>query len=183
MTVDLSRLSSRASRSQNVGRSSRCPPTHPCTGSNSCSASRVSTGGCAGGGDLSELTVVERDRIAEFKEAAELMPDDPVSVRAGWRALTSRRDMPRASSSSIRRRSGSAAADSRCAGSAAGHEGPGERRGLLAVLLERGLKPDEGPVTLRQVDRVDRQVVHETGVVNCTSVGSSARPSPRWAGE
>ena len=35
-----------------------------------------------GGEDPWELTVAERDRIAEFKEVAELMPDDPV-VRFG----------------------------------------------------------------------------------------------------
>ena len=35
-----------------------------------------------GGEDSWELTVAERDRIAEFKEVAELMPDDPV-VRFG----------------------------------------------------------------------------------------------------
>ena len=34
------------------------------------------------GADPCELTVAERDRIAEFKEVAELMPDDPV-VRFG----------------------------------------------------------------------------------------------------
>src|SRR6266849_5158945 len=40
-------------------------------------------GGCAGGADPSELTMSDdRDRIAEFKEVADLMPDDPV-VRFG----------------------------------------------------------------------------------------------------
>jgi hypothetical protein len=53
----------------------------------------------------------------------------------------------------------SAAADSRRARRAAGHESAGECRRLLAVLVERGLKPRESPVTLRPADRVDGQVV------------------------
>ncbi len=49
-----------------------------------------------------------------------------------------------------------AAAGSRAARGAAPHESAGERRGLLAILFERGLKPREGPVTLRQADSVYR---------------------------
>src|ERR1700682_2430833 len=43
---------------------------------------RSQAGGCAGGANPWDLTVADRDRIAEFKEVAELMPDDPV-VRFG----------------------------------------------------------------------------------------------------
>jgi len=45
-----------------------------------------------------------------------------------------------------------------------GARGAGERRGLLTILVERGLKPREGAVALRQADPVNRQVVHETSV-------------------
>ena len=68
----------------------------------------------------------------------------------------------------------SAAAGAWGAWSAARHEGAGERRGLLAVLGERGLKPHEGPVTRRQADRVDRQVVHETGVAHMLGIAAAA---------
>lgn len=45
----------------------------------------------AGGADPSELTVGERDRIAKFKEVAELMPDGPVvrfGLAGGYRCST-----------------------------------------------------------------------------------------------
>jgi len=84
MTLDLSGLSSRASHSArtcddpaaDVHRPARLPGRAPVQ-LQGCQA-----GGCAGGADPSELTVVERDRIAEFKAVAELMPDGPV-VRFG----------------------------------------------------------------------------------------------------
>ena len=43
---------------------------------------RSQSGGCAGRANPWDVIVADRDRIAEFKEVAELMPDDPV-VRFG----------------------------------------------------------------------------------------------------
>ncbi len=75
-----------------------------------------------------------------------------------------------------------AAAGSRRARGAAGHESAGERRGLLAVLVERGLKPREGPITLRQADSVYRQVVHKMSVEHVLGVTAAAHAGRRLLG-
>src|SRR6266849_10595545 len=76
----------------------------------------------------------------------------------------------------------SAATGSRLARGAAGHEGAGKRRGLLAILVEGGLKPGERSITLGQADRVDRQVVHETGVEHVRGVAAAAHARGRFLG-
>ena len=62
------------------------------------------------------------------------------------------------------------------------HESAGEGRGLLAVLVERGLEPRERPVTLRQADAVYSQVVHEAGVEHVLGVAAAAHAGRRLLG-
>ena len=73
-------------------------------------------------------------------------------------------------------------ANRRGARGAAGHESAAEGRGLLAVLVECGLKPRECPVTLRQADAVYRQVVNETGVEHVLGIAAAAHAGRGFLG-
>src|SRR6266853_5395411 len=106
----------------------------------------------------------------------------PAIFRRRRRSRSSSVDWNRSTADRGERAADLAAAGSRRTRGASGHEHAAERGGLLAVLLERRLKPSERPVALRQADAIDRQVVHETGIEHMLSVTAGAHAGRRLLG-
>src|SRR5260370_16312226 len=73
----------------------------------------------------------------------------------------------------------SAAAESWRVRGAVRHEGTCIGGGLLTVLVERSLKPREGPVTLCQADSIDGEIVHQTDVEHVRRIAAAAHAGGR----
>src|SRR5678816_1098671 len=89
---------------------------------------------------------------------------------------------PRGRATAIRRYVGLSAAGAWGARSLARDERAGEGRGLLAVLVEGGREPRQGPLSLGEPDSIDGEIVHQARVEHVLGITAGAHARRRLLG-